>query len=341
MSDIAIPLVQITGTALVLALLFALSGHWLYRRGFPDDAGVHPAFAWPASFFIGLYLFVFLFRVGAFALADARLACYLAVIAVGLLAYRSWRERRPDVAALTQVGWMAVLVLGFAALNVIRFQPVFESINAFTDLGGVGGSPIPLYVAEENQAPRLTQNDGQSLLTAAQLFLGCSGPLAILLVWLVLTQAAFTLLVYGALRRLGLATRIAIAGSVLVALGNVGLSHLHDTSSPSIYTGYPNTMCALATYLIFVIWLRDWLVEPRYISALLLPALFASSWAVSGPQNAVVGLGLVGVLALIRPADRRRLIILGLLLVAATAGGAIFMSDSTAASRAPTGQSTP
>ena len=165
-----------------------------------------------------------------------------------------------------------------------------------------------LYILVEDRVPRLTQNYGQSLLVGTELLLGVSGPLASLAAWLTLSQAMFTLLVFGLLRGWGLSARAAGLGTFFVLLCNVALSadyiYLIDSGSPLIYTGYTDTIGALATWLVLLCWLRVGRRRRKRTPAqLLLPALLACGWTITGPQSFILSAAVVGT----RAFPRRRL----------------------------------
>lgn len=326
MSDIVLPLLQIGATTLLLGLLFAAAGGAVYSRTIPDIDGSEAIYRWAASFFLGMFLYLFLFRGFALLIGSARAACALSLLILVGFAVSQRRTISLRLVVLMLAGFAV-----FVVFNGLRYLIPVEHLDIYTSLGSLHGgrySNVGLYVVTEDQVPRLTQNYGQSLLVGTQLLLGSPAPLATLASWLALSQAMFALMLLGFFRGWGLNALAIGLGVFLVLFCNVALSvnyiYLIDSGSPIAYTGYTDTTAALATWLMFLDWLRGWDRDgERRAGHLLLPALLACGWTITGPQNFIIGGAVVGALGLLHRNGFVRHLAVGVVLVAAFALGSV------------------
>jgi hypothetical protein len=326
MTDILLSLGHVWVTTFLLGVLFVAGGHAVYELVFHKEHDFPPTFRWAASYFLGMYLFLLLFRGTALVLGAA-VACYLALAIVLGLAIRQWRTLAVEGRAVLPL----LLGLFFLStiLTAVRYFGQSDDLNMHTSLGSLHAgryANIGLYIVEENRVPRLTQNYGQSLLVAGQLLLGVRGPLAVLASWLALSHAMFALLLYGLFRRFRLTPTMAGLGTFFVLFCNITLStdyvYVIDSGSPLGFTGYTDTTAALATWLVFLFWLQQWLgADPAPPGTLALPALLAYGWSLTGPQNIIIGAIVIGALGLTNANAFRRQVLLGVVVVIAAGLG--------------------
>ena len=63
MSDLLLPFCAIWGLTALLMILFALAGDWLYRLSFGRPDSEEDYLRWGLSTFLGMYLYLALFRL--------------------------------------------------------------------------------------------------------------------------------------------------------------------------------------------------------------------------------------------------------------------------------------
>jgi hypothetical protein len=326
MTDILLSLGHVWVMTLLLGLLFIAAGGAVYRQAFSPEDDSPPPFRWAASYFLGMYLFFFLFRLIALVLGAA-VGCYLALAVLLALAIWQGRMLAPEWRQLLPL--LLGLFLLFTMLTIARYFGQIDDFDMHTSLGSLHAgryANIGIYIVEENQIPRLTQNYGQSLLVAGNLLLRVPGPLAILSAWLSLSHGMFALLLYGLFRRFRLTPIAAGLGTFFVLFCNITLSsdyiYLIDSGSPLGFTGYTDTTAALASWLVFLVWLQQWLVAERAaLGTLVVPALLAYGWSFTGPQNIIIGGIVIGVLGLSQAGAFRRQFLLGCVVVLAAGIG--------------------
>ncbi len=297
---------------LALSAVFLYCGTFLQRRCAASD-DLPLSFRAGFGFFLGMSLFLGLWRAAAFLTGRATLPLLLALLACLLLPI-PWAPstRQAAYAALRFVArfpWRIAAVGLVAPLLLFSLHLGAGSINVFASLGSLHSGRyvnVATYIAVNDRIPVLGQNIGQSMLTAVSLFAGVQHPYFTLSLWLVLANIALTSLVWGLLAILGSSRRGATLGALLVLLGNTALSLTHvlviDSGSPFVANGYTDSLASLGTILGFLVWtaglargaaLRAWDVVWRVA----IPgALLGFAWDIYAPQNipvALVGLGAV------------------------------------------------
>ncbi len=309
MLGLLVPFLRVWGSTFLLALLFLYAGHWLYRISFGRRSDESPFYVMGVSFFLGLSFYLALFRLLAALFGGARAGCYAALgvlLAASLLGLRHPEARRPleYLRRLSTSGLVLFLAYTFSTLAWWLLPvPLLNSGSHFGSIHSGRYANIGIFILRHDAIPRLNQNYGQGLLAATHLFLGVPSPLASLTAWVALALAMLTLLLYGFFRQVLATRRHARVATFVVLFCNVALSFTHvvvfDNGSPLVMMGYADTVTAVATWLVFVVWLGAWVKKDSDCSyrSLVCPGVLGFAWNVCAPQNVVMGLLLCGALA--------------------------------------------
>ena len=332
----------------VLAILFVTAGNTV-QEPILREARLTAASRWSISFFLGMYLFVVL-QVGISRLIGSASTAFL--LAVAALLLLSALRPRPTmqmlffdhsgrrILVLATLLYVACLLV--AAVIYLRAPDKPSVMDCLGSLHSGRYINLALFIADADRVPRVSQNYAQSILAAAHIFFGVRAPAASLMSWLAISQAFLILLLYGSLQVM-LPPRCGAVLSVLfVMLGGTALSLRYvlviDSGSPFLYNGYTDSVSSLATWLIFIIWLGEWIGPGKQfkLRALILPILLASAWASCAPQNILIAMCLCGVFFLLsfkRPTafSTRRLVA-----VAASVGAAALLGATQGGMLMPT-----
>lgn len=302
-------LAAVQAQALVLAALFVLAGRTALDRFLqpPDAARQRPLVARCGDgFFVGVALFQGLFVIGSLVTQSARIALWLGLAILVVLAVAGVRTKSARQASTAAIVATILGLLGLVALFTLTNAACWFEWN------GHGPSPTPalmthfgsihtgryanyaIAIDDLNRIPHIAQNLGQSLLAAIHLLVGTRAPLAALAVWIPLALAALTAQIYGCLRELGIAPGWSAWGTFLVLSCNVAISavsvFLLDNGFPLGVIGYTDAVCSLGTFLIFASLLVELVAHARALPLRGGPIalLFGLFWAWSAPQNVVL-----------------------------------------------------
>jgi hypothetical protein len=316
-SDALAILARLYLQTLGLSLVFIGAGEFVYRKWADGRAATEArgvlSLQWGRGYFLGLSIFLFLFLFLS-RVVGARAALWLALPLMGSVALFEAlaRRQRPSRSLWPLLGLLLSLVVVYSVTNAALwltwgFPPDTEPdlLLHFGSLHSGRYANYAIFVAEHDRVPFLAQNGGQSMLASVHLILGLNSPLAALMVWVPVSLAFLTILIFGLFRSEGFAAGSSTAATFLVMFCNVAVSAVHvlvfDNGSPLAFIGYTDMISAVGTFLVFCRWLQGELVRETEAphARFLLPGLVGTTWTWYAPQNVVVGLPTLVATALI------------------------------------------
>lgn len=266
---------------------------------------------WPASFkvasgyFLGVVLFLFLFRASA-QFFSAQFSFYISTVVLFLVALygflkKSFRDfyqsKNLKLFFIFFFSFLPVaVILLFYWLNIpsVPLSP-FDTIGSLHS-GRYAG--ISHYIFANNLVPILPQNYGQSLLAVIPYFFGVKTPSLNLYVWLMVSQFYLILFTWGLLGIFNLSKRKMIFGTAFIMAANSALSLTHvlviDSGSPFILNGYTDSLVGLVTFIFLLYWLYlSWARDDKKYRVIdsLLVIVTSVVWCMIAPQNNILFAG--------------------------------------------------
>jgi hypothetical protein len=340
-------LARVIVQTLALAALFIWAGVPLMHRCFRTeiDRPLPLSFVYGGGFFLGMCVFFISFVFLSRAIHGALLGFWLSVgglIAVPFMFRARDAARAPWQAHVRLVAAMFAVSAVMAVTNTTcwllpgKIQGASNPPVVMQHFGSIHSgryANYAIYIADHDRIPRLSQNMGQSMLTACHLFLGSNSPLVGLATWVPAALSAFATLIFGFLRWNGLSNQWALGGTFFVFYCNIAISltaaFVFDNGCPLGFFGYTDIITSAATFLLACAWFRTLMLDPGPVRTILFPCLLGFCWCWCAPQNVVilaVAAGVIGLVALWRQAEMRalrlrRFVTVGLVFVAAVAVG--------------------
>lgn len=285
-------------TVLLFAAIFCVIGGVLLNRMGKPAGDSCDTFA--ASYFIGMAVYLALFRTLALVIPSYRVVFWSLLILFGILsAGLLYRKERPLILGKRkQIAAVAGLFLAHIIHALLyRAGDIFNvELTPYTSIGTIGSlryAGIAAYFVEQNRIPILNQSYGQSLLVSFSRLLGRHNLCFILVLWLSLSQAFLCLLLYGMFRRYFSAILSAFL-TFLIHAGSVSLTiapiRVVDSDYPLLSNGYTDSVAGAATFLICVEFLIRLLLNREKVKAwhCFVMLCFILYWAMSAPHNIVI-----------------------------------------------------
>lgn len=225
------------------SLLFIFSGLLVYRHSFSSIDKMPFSFKFSASYFIGMGLFLAIWRLLSSAFSNVGVALIL-TLAILIVLYVKDGKFKTDLLEIivhfTEKRYFALCAVIIVPTVILLYWLMPSGvITAFSILGSLHSpryANIATFITENNYIPILSQNYGQSLLTSLPMLLGVNIPLFSLYLWLSISIGMISLFVYGLLKTFNLSKQITLIGTCLVLFGNTALSFTHilviDSSTP-------------------------------------------------------------------------------------------------------------
>lgn len=307
-------------TVLLFAGIFCILGGALSER--MGVSGGDGCYVFAASYFIGMAVYLALFRTLALLTSSYRIAFWSLLILLGIAAAVSlYRQHRLQITVNKKWAAVAVglwLVHSIHAL-LYRSSDIFNAeVTPYSSIGTIQSlryAGIAAYFVEQDRIPVLNQSYGQSLLASFSGLLGRDNLCFILMLWLALSQAFLCLLLYGMFRR-QFSGRLSVFLTFLVHAGSVSLTvapiRVVDSDYPLLSNGYTDSVAGAATFLIYVGFLIRLLLERKKVKLIhcFVTVCCVLYWAMSAPQNIAVlcGVGFFFFLFLIYRKDKENML---------------------------------
>ena len=224
-----------------------------------------------SAFFVGLSIFLVLWRTLSFVLGTA-LAPLLIATGICLIVVVCFWKKFLYIKLCSYFRQLKVLFLFFVV--VVFFGILYALIpmpNIFLQnteqtmpaygFGGIVHSMragnISTYISNNNYIPILNQNYGQSLLASIPSFFGFVSPQLSLVVWLNVCLVFLSLVIYGIINFFIKNHVYSIAGSVITMLAGTalypGYIEIIDTGSTNMLITNIDTIIGLVTFFIFIV----------------------------------------------------------------------------------------
>ncbi|MDH5573533.1 MAG: hypothetical protein OEY89_17345, partial [Gammaproteobacteria bacterium] len=265
------------------------------------DANVKTGF----SFFIGITLFIVLYKLLGDVFVGASTAAYLSLgILICTHLYLVSRAKTTILPSVAHYDWKRVglLVLLFLSIyifvtlawsNVFLYPPGKPS-NPYQMIGTLHSgryTNIATYIYNSNELPILGQNFAQSMLASASMFFSANKPFMALSIWLSVSLFFLTLLTYGIFGRLNFTGLQRTLATVIFLFGNYSLSLTHvltiDSGSPFMLNGYTDTILSVGSLFVFL--LSIYLLNTKSLYKLLIVSIIlGAGWNWYAPQNIVI-----------------------------------------------------
>lgn len=296
-------------TILIISFLFVLSGLKIYNYSILDSKNHSFAFKFGISYFLGMGLFLTIWRLLAFLVESASLSLklsFLFIILVCLLQKGTKEDVKQIISGIKHKNY---LIFIFSCILIFEFLLWLNSFkDVYTHFGsGHSGRYVNIaqYIIDFNRIPTIGQNYGQSMLASILMFIDLNSPFLVLNIWLSTSIFFLCISIYEFLKILKISNKMSIAGTFIVMFGNTALSLTHvlviDSGSPFIMNVYTDSIFSIATILLFFIWFNSISICIDTTKKLILTSLpilfiFGISWNISAPQNIVVSLSLLAIL---------------------------------------------
>lgn len=285
-------------TVLLFAVIFCILGGVLSER--MEISGGDGCYVFAASYFIGMAVYLALFRTLAVLTSSYRIAFWCLLILLGIAAAVGvYRQHRLRIAVNGK--WVAVAA-GLWLVHIIhallyRSGDIFNAeVTPYSSIGTIQSlryAGIAAYFVEQDRIPILNQSYGQSLLASFSGLLGRDNLCFILVLWLALSQAFLCMLLYGLFRRYFsvclsmFLTFVVHAGSVSLTIAPI---RVVDSDYPLLSNGYTDSVAGAATFLIYVGFLIHLLLERKKVkfAHCLVTVCCILYWAMSAPHNIVI-----------------------------------------------------
>lgn len=255
------------------------------------------------SFFFGLSLFLFIYRILSYVSGNARLSCLFALLilmSAAALVVKKTYGKPLGISVKKMIVFCLLSTLLFLFLLAFWLVPLPECMSPWDFLGSLHSgryANIATYVVSTNSVPVINQNYGQSLLSTIPMFFGVNRPFLSLFVWLFISLIFLAVLFYGFLRFLGVDEKFSLWGVLVLMGGNTALSFTHvfvfDSISPLLLTGYSDTVASVGTFLGALVVLYEACFgsnssRSAKLFSLFILSVLGASWSIYAPQNVVL-----------------------------------------------------
>lgn len=308
MIEIFLGTLAITILAIVI---FLFSGYFFYSLLFKNNPS---SLKIGISYFLGVSLFFVIYRILDYIISNARVSMIISLAILLILGLVNLRKNPIDLRNKlnykTLIVILILLIFSFLFVLFLWLEPLkTHVINDFMRFNGSLHSGryanIATYIFENNKIPVLNQNYGQSLLATISMFLGFNNPFLALYIWLSFSIFFLIITIYGFFRYFGINKTYSSFFTLIVMFGGTALSlayiGLIDSGSPFIAIGHSDTLISFATFLIFIIFIKNIIKKENnsfLVSAVLLFILIIS-WCIYAPQNIIIAFPLMFLLFLL------------------------------------------
>jgi hypothetical protein len=295
------------------SLIMILSGYYFLRHVFVEILSHNKYITISASYFIGVALFLSIYRILAIVFSNAYIALMSSLILALLISFLLFMDKSFLTKFINNYFKSTNLKNSFLIISLmICFsfyillywcEPNSNISNPFSTIGtlhSVRYSNISKFIFQNNFVPFLNQNYGQSLLSTIHLFLINKGSLLSLFSWLISSLLFLIFGIFGIFKYFKLSLINTILSTSIVMIGTSSISLVPtliiDSGFPYIFNGYSDTIISIGTFLIFMYWflhnLNNNFLKLSLWSLLFLFILF-TGWNIFAPQNIVISIFLL------------------------------------------------
>jgi hypothetical protein len=281
----------------IAALFFTFFGKILLEKAINNSEIFSQRLKFSMSYFLGITIFLFLYRflnifINSF---YSFLFSFVLIIIITIIDFK-----KSYFYSIINIKWKKYLII-FVSLLLIQFlfwigsnESLNNSFSSIGSLHSIRYINIAKYIVSENEIPLLNQNYGQSLLTTIPLYFNIGGAPFSLFYWLSISTFFLFILTFGLLTWLGLSSKSAKYGSLIVMIGNTALSFTHilviDSGSPFLFNGYSDSIISIGTFVVYIIWFifkSKSKFKNLYLESYLFLFFLAASWNIYAPQNII------------------------------------------------------
>jgi hypothetical protein len=263
-----------------------------------------------ASYFMGVTLFLSIYRILTMILSNAFLALMISLFLSFLLIIyhiinsKIWKSIKVNLLNIKNAKKLLIYITSVFLLGLFIFfywsESNFNVSDPFATVGtlhSIRYSNISKYIVHTNNIPLLNQNYGQSLLSTIQLFFIEKGSLFSLIFWLVSSIHFLLIGTFGVLKFFKLNNLKSILGTSIILFGTSSISLVPtltiDSGSPFFFNGYSDTIVSIGSFLIFFYWyienVKNLFFNASKKTFIFLFILFFG-WNIFAPQNIVFGI---------------------------------------------------
>jgi hypothetical protein len=305
--------IQFILLSIISVIILLLIGYCFLKFSFRKILLHNKILSVSVSYFMGVTLFLSVYRILSMALSNAFLAFKITLVLGFLLIFLNFVHNKV---------WKSSIIVTIKSLNLKKIvvyvicmfllvfyiflywsESNFNVLDPFASVGTLHSMRyvnISKYIIVTNDIPILNQNYGQSLLSTIQLFFLNKGSLLSLIFWL-LTSIHFLIIgAYALFRFFNLSSLNSFLGTTIVFLGTSSISFVPtlivDSGFPFIFNGYSDTIVSIGSFLIFFYWYFDF-VRNRFAQTskktLFLLFFLFFGWNIFAPQNIIFGVSLL------------------------------------------------
>ena len=282
----------------IAALFFTFFGKILIEKTLNNSYNFSQKLKLSMSYFTGVTIFFSLYRFFGVFFNSFYSFIFTSILIIIVVLFDL---KQSYFYSILNVKWKNYLLL-FSSILILQFlfwagsnESLNNSFSSIGSLHSIRYINIAKYIVSKNQIPLLNQNYGQSLLVTIPLFFNIGGSPFSLLYWLSISTFFLFILTNGFLTWLGLSSKSAKYGTVIVMIGNTALSFSHilviDSGSPLLFNGYSDSIISVGTFVVFIIWFIFKLnnhFKYLYIESYLFLFFLAASWNIFAPQNIIL-----------------------------------------------------
>ena len=309
-------LIQFIIISFFSSLIMILSGYYFLRHVFVQILSYNKHITISASYFIGVTLFLSIYRILAIVFSNAYIALMSSLFLALLISFLLFMDKsflakfinnylkitNPKNSLL-----IISLMIGFSFYIFLYWcEPNSNISNPFSTIGtlhSIRYSNISKFIFKNNIVPFLNQNYGQSLLSTIHLFLINKGSLLSLFSWLISSLLFLIFGIFGIFKYFKYSLINSILSTSIVMIGTSSISLVPtliiDSGFPYIFNGYSDTIISIGTFFIFLYWflhnVNNNFFKPSFWSLLFLFILF-TGWNIFAPQNIIVSVFLLFIL---------------------------------------------
>ena len=289
---------------------FIFSGQYILQKTIRDTNKLSNQLFASLSYFTGMILFLFVFRLSSFIISNAYISIAFAFITILMLSLVILTSKNINFFKIfffqslsNKIFYFALFISVLLCLLLYWTDPSLSTDNVLASLGSLH-SPryinIANYIVDANIIPVINQNYGQSLLTTSTLFFGVNAPYFALFLWLAQSIFFLIFITFGLFKWLGFDVKSASLGTIIVLLGNTTFSLSHilviDSGSPFFLNGYTDSVVSIGTFIVFFLWFYNAYIEKYKINripSLFLLIIFGITWNIFAPQNIIFAGGIL------------------------------------------------
>lgn len=302
-----------------LASLFVISGIALLRSTL-QHCNTHPLLEVSASYFIGLSMFIFLWRATSLLLAEANISLYTSLGCMAIAGVYFCKKAILTYRFRFSFRYVFCLLILFIITEGIVLG-VWARLYSGSDHSDLYGR-IALHIVSTNKFPVLGLHYGQSLLGAAIVILTKSSCYNFVLhAFLTLSLYMLMALIFSYFFDLTNSLTISSVGTFVLAFGNYALTSIHGVSissmSPLITCGYTDDAISVGTFIttiyicshLYFNWNLEQKLTPFF---LILTAALIECWHICAPQNFVYSFAILfttSILTIVRKTPAKKPII--------------------------------